>query len=597
MSIGAIGGSNSIESLIQQYMAIERRPITQLESRKSELNIRKGMFSDLKTKLDTLMKAAKVLTEIGALSVFNTKSVVSGDPKIITASADTTAPRSAYSILVNSLAKAHRIQSDRQASAMVSTGFTGTINVQGVAIEITSSNNSLIGIRDAINSAKYGPGQGVVASVVDNRLVIQAQNTGTANRISMFDVSGNVLSGLGMVVGAPVERAIHAVNASSAAPGFEAGKVADGIGGDANAWHSEAAPSAANPQWIEVDLGSAQQVSRLVWGRDEAEGSTAGVPKDYSIEVSTDGVTWTTVKTVSGLSLDAGDDRSDSFAPVTARYVRLTVTATNDDTAVAIDELKVFDDSALYGANELQAPADNEFTIDGITVSRGSNTGITDVLPGVTLNLLATTETPVSLSVNPNAVAIQEKVEAFVKALNDVAEYIKGKSMVDSSTYFRGQLAGEYMYTSLRLDLLRVATQRVTPLQSGDPAYLEDIGITFDDNLSVKLTDVSKLTEALNRDPEAVARLFADPDRGIAKQMIDRIEPYVASSGYIDDDIAGVTSDIANIDTRIKRMEESLKLREQQLYRELTQLQQMLSSLIAQQNGLTGFWNYSSRMY
>ena len=584
-----LGGANSLTSLVAQYMAIERRPVEQMKARKAELNTRSAMFSDLKAKLDNLKRLADELAATTTLAIFKQKTVVSSDAQIITASADGSAPRGAYNLDVIALAKSHRVQSNQQSSATASTGLEGTISIQGVLIEITSGNNTLIGIRDAINDAQYPTGKSVVASVVDNRLVIQSSATGAANRIAAYDVGGNVLSGLGITSGAPAPLAVSAVSASSQAAGNEAVKAADGLLGDANAWHSATTASPETPVWIELDLGSTQTVSRLVWGRDEPGGSNTGVPQDYTIEVSTDGTNWTTAKTVTGHSFAAaGEDRADTFAPVSARYVRMSITATNDGAPPAIDEATVFDDTRAYGANELQAPQDNTFVVDGITIHRAANTGLTDVLPGVTLNLLATTTTSVSLSVNADTAAITEKVKALLAALNDVNDYIKAKSSVDGSTYVRGPLAGEYSYTSLRVDLLGAAVRRVEPSTPDGPAYLEDIGVTFDENLRADLTNASALADKLNADPEAVAKLFNDETSGIARLISQLLDPYVASQGFVDDDIDGIADRIRGIDTSIKRLEDRLALREKQLYREFTSLQQMLNSLVAQQSALGG---------
>jgi hypothetical protein len=67
-------------------------------------------------------------------------------------------------------------------------------------------------------------------------------------------------------------------------------------------------------QWIRVDLGSAQEVSRVVLRWE------AAYAKEYRVEVSGDGGTWRPV-----WSTDAGNGGvdNDTFAATTARYVRV----------------------------------------------------------------------------------------------------------------------------------------------------------------------------------------------------------------------------------------------------------------------------------
>ena len=70
-------------------------------------------------------------------------------------------------------------------------------------------------------------------------------------------------------------------------------------------------------QWWRVDLGSARQVGRVVLDWESA------CARDYRVEVSTDGSTWTTVASRTGA--DGGLDVL-AFTPTTARYVRVVGT-------------------------------------------------------------------------------------------------------------------------------------------------------------------------------------------------------------------------------------------------------------------------------
>ncbi len=68
-------------------------------------------------------------------------------------------------------------------------------------------------------------------------------------------------------------------------------------------------------QWLQVDLGSTQQISRVLLDWEAARG------QDYDVQVSGDGTTWQTVSQVRGKT-GVGVD-SLAFAPISARYVRM----------------------------------------------------------------------------------------------------------------------------------------------------------------------------------------------------------------------------------------------------------------------------------
>ncbi len=71
-----------------------------------------------------------------------------------------------------------------------------TYTAQGATIEVTTS-ATLADIASAINNATFAEGNEVSATIVDRRLVLTAQNTGTRHTIIASDKTGTVLSGTG----------------------------------------------------------------------------------------------------------------------------------------------------------------------------------------------------------------------------------------------------------------------------------------------------------------------------------------------------------------------------------------------------------------
>jgi hypothetical protein len=94
-------------------------------------------------------------------------------------------------------------------------------------------------------------------------------------------------------------------------------------------WSSEF----SDPQWIAVDLGRQETVSRvrLLW-----EGAYG---KAYSIDVSTDGKTWKGVYKTGG---GDGDVDEIKFAPAAARFVRMSGTERGTRFGYSLWEFQVF---------------------------------------------------------------------------------------------------------------------------------------------------------------------------------------------------------------------------------------------------------------
>ncbi|MGI9233112.1 MAG: flagellar filament capping protein FliD, partial [Woeseiaceae bacterium] len=130
------------------------------------------------------------------LDKFLSRQAVSGNEDSFTVSADTNAVPSSYAVEVVQLAQAQKLTSGAFADsdAVVGTGtLTLQIGIQGVAIDINAENNTLAGIRDAINASTSNPG--IAATIVNadsgSYLIFTAESTGAANSIKVTQSGGD----------------------------------------------------------------------------------------------------------------------------------------------------------------------------------------------------------------------------------------------------------------------------------------------------------------------------------------------------------------------------------------------------------------------
>lgn len=115
--------------------------------------------------------------------------------------------------------------------------------------------------------------------------------------------------------------------ASSTVNGNLAAGVTDGT------WATRWESGPGDPQWVSVDLGSPQTISRAIvrW-----EGAYASA---YKLQVSTDGTNWSDVyATTTG----TGGVVNATFSPVSARYVRMYGTARGTQYAYSIYDFEVY---------------------------------------------------------------------------------------------------------------------------------------------------------------------------------------------------------------------------------------------------------------
>ncbi|MFI6326305.1 discoidin domain-containing protein [Nonomuraea sp. NPDC050556] len=113
-------------------------------------------------------------------------------------------------------------------------------------------------------------------------------------------------------------------------------------------WHSMGWSSlpgtASRTEWASVDLGGPSLVSKVdLYARSDGPSTGNGFPVDFTVQVSADGSAWTTVATRSGYPRPDASAQSFSFAPVTARHVRVVGTLHRSDPYhMQLAELEVF---------------------------------------------------------------------------------------------------------------------------------------------------------------------------------------------------------------------------------------------------------------
>lgn len=204
LSSPGIGSGLDINGLITKLMEVEKAPLTALDKKETDYQAKLTAYGTLKGAFSTFQTAANGLS---STSKFNAFKATAADTSILSASTSSIAKTGSYSIEVKALAYAHKIAStafDDPASAVGtgtltldfgtydSGGNTFTVNADKTSKSITidSTNNSLAGIRDAINEADAGATASIINDGTGYRLVISSGEGGADNSLRIL-VSGD----------------------------------------------------------------------------------------------------------------------------------------------------------------------------------------------------------------------------------------------------------------------------------------------------------------------------------------------------------------------------------------------------------------------
>lgn len=220
-----------------------------------------------------------------------------------------------------------------------------------------------------------------------------------------------------------------------------------------------------------------------------------------------------------------------------------------------------------------------EITVDGITYQREKNSGINDIISGVTLNLNKAGS--VSLSVNSDNTSLKDAIKGMVEEINKVATssrekagYSDGSANVLQSNSSARRLAGELV------ELL--STQIKT---GGSVSSMYDIGLKVNRDGTLSL-DETALDNALSQNYEDVKKfLFGTTSggkeiQGLAETINDSLRKYtVVGTGIFPGEKSATELRIKNIDSSIASTTERLNRKYAVLERQFADLDSFMSKM------------------
>lgn len=219
LSSAGVGSGLDVNGIVSQLMALEQRPLEVLAKQQSSYKAQISAVGQVQASVSAFKTAAEGLTSASAAPAYKTSS---SDGTVLTASASSTAVAGNYSLAVTQIAQSQKIVAGGVVSKTAAIGdgtattvtidfgtisggtynagtgqysgasFTANASKSAITVNLDGTNNTLEGIRDAINAK----GASVTASIVNDgsgtpyRLVLTSTDTGVANSLRI-GVAGN----------------------------------------------------------------------------------------------------------------------------------------------------------------------------------------------------------------------------------------------------------------------------------------------------------------------------------------------------------------------------------------------------------------------
>lgn len=246
--------------------------------------------------------------------------------------------------------------------------------------------------------------------------------------------------------------------------------------------------------------------------------------------------------------------------------------------------------------NHLQTATDANFKVNGLTVTRSTNS-ISDVIDGVTLDLYTNTTGAARLDLNRETTGIKDNLKGLVTAYNDFEETLK--ILGDSGSEveeFGGALAGESLLQTVRTQvrdfIINNSSSPGTHIKAA-----RDVGISFDRNGKLTL-DETKLDKALQNHFGEVSTMFTAgannqsiysvASGGLAGDAVKRIEKMLLSTGLIDTQSKSATNQITKYKAELTLLEDRMEKLMTRYMNQFSVMESIVGSSTSMREGLKG---------
>ena len=251
-------------------------------------------------------------------------------------------------------------------------------------------------------------------------------------------------------------------------------------------------------------------------------------------------------------------------------------------------------------ANELLAAQNALFSVNGASIERSSNSALTDVLDGMTLNLVGTGSSQITVAMNTEG--IKTAINTFIDSYNAYAEVLESYTTyntTDPDNPVAGLLQNDSLAREIASTLRAKATQMSSPLTSANAAYtydgqtgvmntLSSVGIwTAGTENRLTFTDEDRFGALLDQDPDKVEQLFRGVQTstgsragGIALSLYTTSKNYSSDlDGWIDVRIENINDEIDDYTERIDKMIEAMETKEAMLWEQFNAMDEAIAEM------------------
>ena len=330
---------------------------------------------------------------------------------------------------------------------------------------------------------------------------------------------------------------------------------------------------------------------------------------DFTIDLTIDGTTET-------INISGGTTVGGVVAAINAAGTGVTARLVNTGSGATPYQIVLQGESGADNAytvvsssaglsfpTTLQAAQDAEFMLDGIAMTRSSNT-VTDALDGVTLTLNRVNATTTNLGVSYDTAGISASVERFVEAYNLVNDFItRATGLPSADDELAGTLQGSTVTRSLKNQLRNLLGSATSATDTSTTRWAE-LGVEFDRSGTLTL-DKQRFTSVFEANPTDAIKamsnnaakpyLFSGAASGLAGDLAITVYGMVRSTGTLSDIDQSFKGQLSRTDDLQVKLDADIERLTERYERQFSALDTMLSRFKSTSQSLDSALSYLTK--
>lgn len=527
------------KSIVDQLVAIDTVPITNLGKQQDSNNEKIAALGSLETALTDLKDSLQTMR---ADSIFSARTVSSDLANTTWKSSSVTgAPIGSYTIAVEKLASASKLQ----GALSVSTSLATSSDVTGLTVATMRTGTSITAGTFTVNGKQIAIELTDTLQNVFDKISLAAPDvtssySATNDTISLTRASGELLLGAG----------------NDTSNFLSAMKLANNGTGSTSSWSALGTLKQSSP------LTSAGLAGAITAVDSSGNGafSINGVAIDFNVNSDSIGSLMRRINE-SAAGVTASYDSANDRMLLTNNATGDVGISTQESSGGVLEALGL----STNGGGLLVRGSNAQLRVNGGPLLQSSTNTLDSSVHGIVgLNVTVNSETSQILHVESDSSKMDAAIKSFIEKFNAVQDFIETntKVTISGSKVSTSLLSGNREIQEWARKLQQTAFDTVSGI-SGSVTRLESLGIDFD-GVSGKLAikDSGKLAVALSEKPSDLENFFLNPSSGFVGKMYGYLSNVISADRKQQNNLTTSNSDldeqISTLKTRLAATREQL---------------------------------------